>query len=88
MAGNASLRKADKAKNDEFYTQLIDIENELKHYKKEFEGKISTKDNTYKPSENVVEENIFNKGGKKVEGIIDSGFDILFDIVKGFIDEK
>ncbi len=39
MAGNASLRKADKAKNDEFYTQLIDIENELKHYKKEFEGK-------------------------------------------------
>ncbi len=55
---------------------------------KEFEGKISTKDNTYKPSENVVEENIFNKGGKKVEEIIDSGFDILFDIVKGFIDEK
>lgn len=39
MAGNESLQQAHKAKNDEFYTQLIDIENELKHYKKEFEGK-------------------------------------------------
>ena len=27
-------------KNDEFYTQLIDIENELRHYKKHFEGKV------------------------------------------------
>lgn len=33
MAGNTSLNKANKAKNDEFYTQLADIENELKHYK-------------------------------------------------------
>ena len=55
---------------------------------KEFEGRISIKDNNYKPSENVVEENIFNKGGKQVESIIDSSFDFLFDIVKGFIDEK
>ena len=39
MAGNTSLRKADKAKNDEFYTQLADIEEELKHYKKHFMGK-------------------------------------------------
>ena len=39
MAGNTSLRKADKAKNDEFYTQLADIEEELKHYKKHFKGK-------------------------------------------------
>ncbi|MBE6550402.1 MAG: modification methylase [Ruminococcaceae bacterium] len=39
MAGNTSLRKADKAKNDEFYTQLSDIEAELKHYKKHFLGK-------------------------------------------------
>ena len=40
MAGNSSLRKAKKAKQDEFYTQLADIENELKHYKEHFRGKI------------------------------------------------
>lgn len=40
MAKNASLRKADRAKNDEFYTQLTDIEKELKNYKTEFLGKI------------------------------------------------
>ena len=39
MAGNKSLRAADKAKQDEFYTQLGDIENELKHYKEHFKGK-------------------------------------------------
>ena len=32
MAGNSNLHKASKAKNDEFYTQLADIELELKHY--------------------------------------------------------
>ena len=40
MAGNSSLRKANKAKQDEFYTQLADIENELKHYKEHFKGKV------------------------------------------------
>lgn len=40
MAGNSSLRKADGAKNDEFYTQLSDIENELRHYKEQFKDKI------------------------------------------------
>ncbi len=39
MGNNASLRKANKAKNDEFYTQLVDIENELRHYKEHFRGK-------------------------------------------------
>lgn len=39
MAGNSNLRNADKAKNDEFYTQLEDIELELKHYRKHFAGK-------------------------------------------------
>ena len=33
---NSELRKANKAKNDEFYTQLSDIEKELKNYRKEF----------------------------------------------------
>ena len=39
MAGNTALNKASKEKNDEFYTQLADIEEELKHYKKHFVGK-------------------------------------------------
>ena len=38
-AQNKNLHKAKKEKNDEFYTQLIDIENELKHYKEHFRGK-------------------------------------------------
>lgn len=39
MAGNASLNKANIAKQDEFYTQLTDIEKELRHYRKHFQGK-------------------------------------------------
>ena len=34
------LHKAKKVKNDEFYTQLEDIEQELKHYKSQFKGKV------------------------------------------------
>ncbi|MCX6717913.1 MAG: adenine-specific methyltransferase EcoRI family protein [Candidatus Taylorbacteria bacterium] len=37
---NSNLHKANKEKNDEFYTQLVDIEKELKHYKEQFRGKI------------------------------------------------
>ena len=40
MAKSDNLRTARKARQDEFYTQLIDIEKELKHYKEEFMGKI------------------------------------------------
>ena len=40
MAKNSNLHNAKTAKNDEFYTQLTDIEKELKHYKKHFEGKV------------------------------------------------
>lgn len=36
---NANLHKAKKAKKDEFYTQLSDIERELSHYKEHFRGK-------------------------------------------------
>ena len=36
---NSNLNCAKRDKNDEFYTQIVDIEKELKHYKKEFEGK-------------------------------------------------
>ncbi|MHB1769499.1 MAG: adenine-specific methyltransferase EcoRI family protein [Minisyncoccota bacterium] len=37
---NKSLHGAKKAKKDEFYTQLVDIEKELKHYKGQFRGKV------------------------------------------------
>jgi Adenine-specific methyltransferase EcoRI len=37
---NQSLTKARDAKQDEFYTQLSDIERELKHYKKHFNGNV------------------------------------------------
>ena len=36
---NQGLSAANKAKNDEFYTQLSDIENELRHYKQHFKDK-------------------------------------------------
>lgn len=39
MSTNTALTNAKNAKKDEFYTQLIDIEKELKYYKSEFKGK-------------------------------------------------
>ena len=39
-ATNEYLHKAKREKNDEFYTQLSDIEKELKHYKPHFQGKV------------------------------------------------
>lgn len=39
-SANSNLHKANKAKKDEFYTQLVDIEKELKHYKGQFKGKV------------------------------------------------
>ena len=39
MAKNDNLHKAKRAKADEFYTQLSDIENECKHYWEHFKGK-------------------------------------------------
>lgn len=40
MSKNKNLHKARDSKKDEFYTQLCDIEQELKHYKKHFKNKI------------------------------------------------
>ena len=40
MSLNKSLAKAKQQKNDEFYTQLSDIENELRHYSDHFRGKV------------------------------------------------
>lgn len=39
MAKNNNLHAAKTAKNDEFYTQLTDIEKELRHYKQHFKNK-------------------------------------------------
>ncbi|MFI3165925.1 MAG: adenine-specific methyltransferase EcoRI family protein [Bacillota bacterium] len=40
MAGNNNLKQANRAKKDEFYTQLVDIEKEMKHYKEHFRDKV------------------------------------------------
>lgn len=40
MAKNNNLHKAKTAKNDEFYTRIEDINEELKHYSDHFRGKI------------------------------------------------
>ena len=37
---NANLQQAKRTKYDEFYTQLPDIENELRHYAEHFQGKV------------------------------------------------
>lgn len=39
MAGNSGLSNATKAKKDEFYTQLTDIEKEMRYYRVHFKGK-------------------------------------------------
>src|SRR3989339_2244880 len=38
-SSNINLKQAKRSKNDEFYTQLSDIERELGHYKEHFKGK-------------------------------------------------
>ena len=40
MSTNVNLHKAKDAKNDEFYTQFIDVSKELMHYKQHFKNKI------------------------------------------------
>jgi hypothetical protein len=40
MAGNSSLNRAKTNIDDEFYTQLTDIEKELRHYRKHFRDKV------------------------------------------------
>ena len=40
MSSNQYFHRASHQQNDDFYTQLSDIENELKHYRHQFEGKV------------------------------------------------
>ena len=51
---NTNLKEAKAAKNDEFYTQLVDIENELKYYRPHFQGKV-----VYCNCDNCMESNFF-----------------------------
>ena len=57
---NTNLRKAQKAKSDEFYTQLSDIENEMKYYKDFFKGKV-----VYCNCDDARESNFFKFFSKK-----------------------
>lgn len=40
MANNTDLNKANRAKKDEFYTQITDIEKEMRFYREHFRGKV------------------------------------------------
>ena len=40
MAGNQNLNSAKSARKDEFYTQLTDIEKEMRYYRKHFKDKV------------------------------------------------
>lgn len=40
MVGNKNFHRAQRKRQDEFYTRFEDIENEIKHYKKHFEGRV------------------------------------------------
>ncbi len=40
MSANLNLQEARTNRKDEFYTQLVDIENELRHYTEHFRGKV------------------------------------------------
>lgn len=62
MAKNENLHKAKTAKNDEFYTQLTDIEKEMVHYKDHFKGKV-----VYCNCDDARESNFFKYFSKNFE---------------------
>lgn len=62
MAKNENLHKAKTAKNDEFYTQLSDIEKEMVHYKDHFKGKT-----VYCNCDDARESNFFKYFSKNFE---------------------
>lgn len=54
MSDNTNLNRAKRVKNDEFYTKLVDIEKEVKHYINHFKGKV-----VYCNCDNPEESNFF-----------------------------
>ena len=77
MAKNSNLSAAKKAKNDDFYTQLTDIEKELVHYKEQLRGKIINNMNsiTYKEIFPLLKENRMWIWVYKSEAIRPAGWD-------------
>ena len=68
MSYNLSLNAAQRKKNDEFYTQLSDIQKELRHYKPHFKDK-TVYCNCDDPKSNFFRyfvDNFYNLGLKKV----------------------
>ena len=55
---NENLSAAKNAKKDEFYTQLVDIENELRHYKEHFKDKIVFCNCTFKTKFTILQYHI------------------------------
>lgn len=71
------------------YTLNVEDEgyNKISNEKLEkFEENIIIEGNKYE--NNSIDENIFNKIGKKVEGIIDKGFSLVFKTIKGFVSDE
>lgn len=73
---NRHLNQAKRGKNDEFYTQLSDIENELKHYKEHFKDKIvfCNCDDPYES--NFFKYFVLNFQSLKLKKLIVTGFSI------------
>jgi len=62
MSKNTNLQQAKSAKADEFYTQLTDIEKELRHYKAHFKGALFLCNyfTLQKYKKNTIYTNLFN----------------------------
>lgn len=78
MSDNNNLNLAKKQKNDEFYTQLSDIENELQYYKKHFQGKVvfCNCDDPYKS--NFLKYFVIHFNSLKLKKLIVTGYSISF----------
>lgn len=51
----------------------------------QFENNIIIEGNNYE--NRSIESNIFNKVGNKIENVIDKGFSIIFEVIKGIANE-
>jgi hypothetical protein len=70
---NGNLHKAKAVKNDEFYTQLSDIEKELVHYKEHFKGKV-VYCNCDSNESNFVQYFLLNFNNLKLKKLIATGY--------------
>ena len=70
---NKNLHAARRAKSNEFYTQMVDIENELQHYTEHFRGK-TVFCNCYGPESNFVKYFVDNFDRLGLKKLIAVGF--------------